>query len=112
MLLGAQLSEMAARDRPSTVVGIPAVLTVVWMHWGHIANSVVLSWMSFMLLVMGVRLLIGWKLQSAEADPSRWRQLLNWRILISALYGVGWGGSMLVLNTSSLDVLTTSKWEH
>ena len=108
-LLGAQLSEMAARDRPSTVVGIPAVLTVVWMHWGHIANSVVLGWMSFMLVVMGIRLLVGWKWQSAEADPSRWRRLLNWRILISALYGVGWGGSMLVLNTSSLDVLTTFK---
>lgn len=109
LLLGAQLSEMAERDRPSTVVGIPAVLTVVWMHWGHISNAVVLAWMSFMFAVMGIRLLLGWKWQSTETDPSRWRPLLNWRILISALYGVGWGGSMMVLNTSSLDVLTAFK---
>lgn len=108
-LLGAQLSEMAARDRPSTVVGIPAVLTVVWMHWGHMANSLVLGWMGFMFLVMGVRLLLGWQWQSVQDDPSQWRRALHARVLISAVYGLGWGGSMMVLNTGSLDVLTAFK---
>lgn len=109
MLLGAQLSEMAARDRSSTVVGIPAVLTVVWMHWGHISNAIVLAWTSFMLTVMGIRLLLGSRWVAAEKTPAQWHQLLYWRILISAIYGIGWGGSMIVLNTSSLDVLTAFK---
>ena len=65
-LLGAQLSEMAARDRPSTVVGIPAVLTVVWMHWGHMTDRLVLGWMGFMFAVMAVRLLLGWHWQSVQ----------------------------------------------
>ncbi|MEY4440053.1 MAG: hypothetical protein RIQ36_1517 [Pseudomonadota bacterium] len=108
-LLGAQLNEMAVRDRPSTVVGIPAVLTVVWMHWGHMATSLILSWMGYMFATMAVRLLLGWHWQSVQADPSQWRKALNWRMLISATYGLGWGGSMLVLNTGSLDVLTTFK---
>ncbi len=109
MLLGAQLSEMAARDRSSTVVGIPAVLTVVWMHWGHISNAIVLAWTSFMLTIMGIRLLLGARWVAAEKNPAQWHQLLYWRILISAIYGIGWGGSMIVLNTSSLDVLTAFK---
>jgi diguanylate cyclase (GGDEF)-like protein len=100
---------MAVRDRPSTVVGIPAVLTVVWMHWGHISSNLVLGWMGFMFVVMAVRLLLGWQWQSIEHDATRWRQSLNWRVFISALYGIGWGGSMMVLNTSSLDVLTAFK---
>jgi diguanylate cyclase (GGDEF)-like protein len=58
---------------------------------------------------MAVRLLLGWHWQSVQADPSQWRKALNWRMLISATYGLGWGGSMLVLNTGSLDVLTTFK---
>jgi len=108
-LLGAQLSEMAARDRPSTVVGIPAVLTVVWMHWGHMANSLVLGWMGFMFAIMSVRLLLGWHWQSVQDDPAQWRKALHWRMLSSAVYGLGWGASMLVLNTGALDVLTTFK---
>ena len=108
-ILGAQLSEMAVRDRPSTVVGIPAVLTVVWMHWGHISNIFVLSWMGFMFIVMITRLLLGWKWQSVENESKQWQKSLNWRILISALYGLGWGSSMIVLNTSNLDVLTAFK---
>lgn len=108
-LLGAQLTEMAARDRPSTVVGIPAVLTVVWMHWGHMANSLVLGWMGFMFAIMSVRLLLGRHWQSVQDDPAQWRKALHWRMLSSAVYGLGWGGSMLVLNTGALDVLTTFK---
>jgi diguanylate cyclase (GGDEF)-like protein len=108
-LLGAQLTEMAARDRPSTVVGIPAVLTVVWMHWGYMANSLVLGWMGFMFAIMSVRLLLGRHWQSVQDDPAQWRKALHWRMLSSAVYGLGWGGSMLVLNTGALDVLTTFK---
>ena len=108
-LLGAQLSEMAARDRPSTVVGIPAVLTVVWMHWGHMAERLVLGWMGFMFAVMAVRLLLGWHWQSVQDDPAQWRKALHWRMLVSAVYGLGWGGSMMVLNTGQLDVLTAFK---
>jgi diguanylate cyclase (GGDEF)-like protein len=108
-LLGAQLSEMAARDRPSTVVGIPAVLTVVWMHWGHMANSLVLGWMGFMFVVMALRLLLGWHWQSVQHDTAQWRKALHWRMLVSGFYGLGWGGSMLLLNTGHLDVLTTFK---
>lgn len=108
-LLGAQLSEMAARDRPSTVVGIPAVLTVVWMHRGHMSDSLVLGWMAFMFAVMAVRLLLGWHWHATQADETRWRQALNWRLFVSAFYGLGWGGSMLILNTGSLDVLTAFK---
>lgn len=108
-LLGAQLSEMAARDRPSTVVGIPAVLTVVWMHWGHMTNSMVLGWMGFMFVVMAARLGLGWHWPSVQTDPTQWRQALHWRMVVSAAYGLGWGGSMLVLNTGSLDVLTAFK---
>jgi len=108
-LLGAQLSEMAVRDRPSTVVGIPAVLTVVWMHWGHMADSLVLGWMGFMLAIMAVRLLLGWHWQSVQDDSAQWRKALDWRMLVSGVYGLGWGGSMLVLNTGNLDVLTAFK---
>ncbi|MFM7008756.1 MAG: GGDEF domain-containing protein [Betaproteobacteria bacterium] len=108
-LLGAQLTEMAARDRPSTVVGIPAVLTVVWMHWGHMANNLVLGWMGFMLAIMAVRLLLGWHWQAVQDDSTQWRQALYWRMLVSAIYGLGWGGSMIVLNTGTLDVLTAFK---
>ncbi len=108
-LLGAQLTEMTARDRPSTVVGVPAVLTVVWMHWGHMANNLVLGWMSFMLATLVVRLLLGWHWQSVQDDPTQWRQALYWRMLVSAIYGLGWGGSMIVLNTGTLDVLTAFK---
>jgi diguanylate cyclase (GGDEF)-like protein len=108
-LLGTQLGEMAARDRPSTVVGIPAVLTVVWMHWGHMADRLVLGWMGFMFAVMAVRLLLGWHWQSVQDDPTQWRKALHWRMLVSAVYGLGWGGSMMVLNTGQLDVLTAFK---
>lgn len=108
-LLGAQLSEMVTRDRPSTWVGIPAVLTVVWMHWGLMANRLVLGWMGFMLAIMAVRLLLGWHWQWVQADRAKWRQALNWRMAVSALYGLGWGGSMMVLNTGRLDVLTAFK---
>lgn len=108
-LLGAQLSEMAVRDRPSTVVGVPAVLTVVWMHWGHMADVKVLSWMAFMFAVMAVRLLLGWHWQSVQDDPTQWRKALYWRMLVSAVYGLGWGGSMIMLNTGALDVLTAFK---
>ena len=100
---------MAARDRPSTVVGIPAVLTVVWMHWGHMTERLVLGWMGFMFAVMAVRLLLGWHWQSVQDDPAQWRKALYWRMLVSAVYGLGWGGSMMVLNTGQLDVLTAFK---
>lgn len=108
-LLGAQLSEMTARDRPSTVVGIPAVLTVVWMHWGRMADHLVLGWMAFMFVVMAVRLLLGWHWRFVQEDSVQWRKALDWRLLVSAVYGLGWGGSMLVLNTGMLDVLTAFK---
>lgn len=108
-LLGAQLSEMAARDRPSTVVGIPAVLTVVWMHYGHMADSLIFGWMTYMFALMGMRLVLGQHWQTLQHDEKRWPAALNWRLVVSALYGLGWGGSMLVLNTQSLDVLTSFK---
>jgi diguanylate cyclase (GGDEF)-like protein len=108
-LLGAQLNEMAVRDRPSTVVGVPAVLTVVWMHWGHMADSLVLGWMAFMFAIMAVRLVLGWHWQFVQDDSAHWRKALYWRMLVSAVYGLGWGGSMIVLNTGALDVLTAFK---
>jgi len=108
-LLGAQLGEMAARDRPSTLVGIPAVLTVVWMHWGHMSSSRILGWMGFMFAAMAVRLLLGWHWHAVQAEPMQWRRALQWRMGVSAVYGLGWGACMLVLNTGSLDVLTAFK---
>ncbi len=108
-LLVAQLGEMAARDRHSTLVGVPAVLVVVWMHLGYIANSQIWGWMAYMFAVMAARLYIGWHWKSAQLDETQGREALNWRLLASMLYGLGWGGSMLVLNTGSLDVLTTFK---
>ncbi len=62
-----------------------------------------------MFAIMSVRLLLGWHWQSVQDDPTQWRKALHWRMLISAVYGLGWGGSMLVLNTGALDVLTTFK---
>jgi diguanylate cyclase (GGDEF)-like protein len=108
-LLGAQLDEMAARDRPSTLVGIPAVLTVVWMHWEQMAHNLVLGWMGYMFAIMAVRLLLGWHWGSVKEDANQWRKALVWRMAVSALYGLGWGGSMIVLNTGALDVLTAFK---
>lgn len=108
-LLVAQLGEMAARDRHSTLVGIPAVLTVVWMHLGHMADSQIFGWMGYMFVVMAGRLYIGWHWKSEHIDDGKLREALNWRLVASALYGLGWGGSMLLLNTGSLDVLTTFK---
>lgn len=108
-LLGAQLGEMVARDWPSTLVGIPAVLTVVWMHHGHLANSLVYGWMLYMFTVMGLRNLLGVHWKAVQGDASRWASALKWRMIFSAFYGLGWGGSMLILNTYSLDVLTTFK---
>lgn len=108
-LLVAQLSEMADRDRHSTLVGVPAVLTVVWMHMGHMEHSQIFGWMGYMLAVMAARLFIGWRWEPAYLEKGRSRQALNWRLVVSALYGFGWGGAMLVLNTGRLDVLTTFK---
>ncbi len=108
-LLAAQLNEMSARDRHSTLVGIPAVLTVVWMHFGHMANHLVFGWMSYMFALMAVRMWMGWHSKNTLLDDSKCRRELNWRLITSAFYGLGWGGSMLVLNTQALDVLTTFK---
>lgn len=108
-LLIAQLGEMAARDRHSTAVGMPAVLIVVWMHMGAIADSRILGWAGYMFAMMAGRLFIGWHWQSSDLAEGMWRRALYWRWLVSALYGLGWGGSMLVLNTGSLDVLTVFK---
>lgn len=52
---------------------------------------------------------MGWHSKIEVLDDSKCRQDLNWRLITSAFYGLGWGGSMLVLNTQALDVLTTFK---
>lgn len=108
-LFAAQLGEMTARDKYSTMVGIPAVLTVVWMHLGHIPDSQIFGWMGYMYCIMAARLFVGRHWSPAQIDEHKWPEALNWRLVISALYGVGWGGSILVLNTGSLDVLTVFK---
>jgi diguanylate cyclase (GGDEF)-like protein len=108
-LLSAQLSEIADRDRHSTVVGVPAVLTVVWMHLGHVPNSQIYGWMAYMFAVMAVRFAMGQRWGLERLHPNTWRPALRWRLIASAFYGLGWGGSMLVLNTYNLDVLTTFK---
>jgi len=108
-LLAAQLDEIATRDRHSTWVGIPAVLTVVWMHMGHMPNIQIFGWMGYMFAVMAARIWMGWHWKLRSADASQCRQELTWRLVAAAVYGLGWGGSMLVLNTQTLDVLTTFK---
>ena len=108
-LLAAQLDEIATRDRHSTWVGIPAVLTVVWMHMGHMANIQIFGWMGYMFAVMAARIWMGWHWKLRSVDAAQCRQELAWRLVTSAIYGLGWGGSMLVLNTQTLDVLTTFK---
>jgi len=108
-LLAAQLDEIATRDRHSTWVGIPAVITVVWMHMGHMANIQIFAWMGYMFAVMAARIWMGWHWKFRSVDASQCRQELTWRLVASAVYGLGWGGSMLILNTHALDVLTTFK---
>ncbi len=108
-LLAAQLDEMAARDRYSTRVGIPAVLTVVWMHLGHLPDRQVFGWMICMFVIMALRVLISAHDKASAFEAGQWPPVLTWRLFVSALYGLGWGGSMLLLNTGSLDVLTAFK---
>lgn len=108
-LIVAQLSEMAARDRHSILLGIPAVLVVVWMHQGHLAHSQVFGWMGYMFAIMATRMYLSGHWSQKYLEEGKWRGALNWRLVTSALYGLGWGGSMLILNTGSLDVLTVFK---
>lgn len=108
-LLRFQLSELARRERVSAIVAIPAAMTIAWMHWGWVSAPKDLIWLAYMLVILIARFWTTYVATSHFTTHDKLRRWLYLKSSLSALYGVGWGAQLFLLDTGDLDFLLIFK---
>jgi diguanylate cyclase (GGDEF)-like protein len=104
-LLVAQLNELSRREMVSTAVAFPAMLVVVWVHRNVVLPMSSLSWLICLSVLLLVRLSLSRKSLLADSNEASVLHVRNLRILLSILYGAGWGAMLFVFDSGHLDFL-------
>lgn len=101
----ARLMEYFHRSRASVAMSVPAIFTVVAVHWGEVATGRVLGWLFFMLTVQSVRLRGIYKSEAAWEAVDDCKRAALIEVLIIVIAGLGWAGMLFMLDTGRLDFL-------
>ena len=104
-ILVAQLNELSERERVSAAVAFPAMLVMVWVHRMAVPLAYTVGWLLFLSALLIFRLLISRRRVPPGSTAEHVLRLRNLRILISILYGAGWGASLGIFDVGQLNFL-------
>lgn len=104
-LLVAQLNELSRREMVSAAVAFPAMLTMAWVHRSVVSSLNSLGWLIVLSVLLLFRLGISRKILAADSHEAAVLHVRNLRILLSILYGAGWGASLFVFDAGQMNFL-------
>lgn len=104
-LLVEQLNELSRRELVSAAVAFPAMLVMVWTHRAIVPAANSLGWLLFLSMLLLLRMAISRKKLATDSDAVRVTRLRNLRVLISILYGAGWGATLAIFDSGELNFL-------
>lgn len=104
-LIVAQCNELAQRGGVSAALAFPAMLTIAGVHRHAVPVQNSLSRLLFMARVLIVRGGMADKRFNLDSNPSDLRRWCNASIVLSAIYGAGWGSMLFLLDTGQLAFL-------
>lgn len=105
VLLGAQLNELARRERVSIAVAFPAIFLMAWVHRDVTPLAYALGWVIFLTLLLLARLALSLKQFDDVESPARLLRVRNQRVVLGILYGIGWGAVMMIFDSGQADFL-------
>lgn len=105
VLLGAQLNELARRERVSIAVAFPAIFLMAWVHRDVTALTSALGWVMFLTLLLLARFALSLKNLDDAEHPAHLQRIRDIRVLLSILYGTGWGAMMMIFDSGQADFL-------
>lgn len=104
-LLVEQLNELSRRELVSAAVAFPAMLVMVWAHRAIVPAANSLGWLLFLSALLLLRMAISRKKLPIDIETAQVIRLRNLRVLISILYGAGWGATMTIFDSGELNFL-------
>jgi diguanylate cyclase (GGDEF)-like protein len=104
-LLVEQLNELSRRELVSAAVAFPAMLVMVWAHRSIVPATNALGWLILLSALLLLRIAISRKKLASDSDVVRVTRLRNLRVLVSILYGAGWGAMMSIFDSGDLNFL-------
>lgn len=104
-LLVAQLNELSQREMVSAAVAFPAMLVMAWAHRAVVPVANSLGWLIGLSMLLLLRMAISRKRLGVENSTDSVVRVRNLRVLVSILYGAGWGAMMSIFDSGDLNFL-------